>query len=208
MTPLKDVMAKRGDFEAGNRDGIILLDETIMYSDGTGRRVWLSHVVEESVNESGAEVLGEFTREFRTEDQRLHLVTAQTILPDGRKLPVEDRAIIMESPQSDAGDSLYGDRGQMRVIFSAIKPGVVREYVIVLEETEARIPGHFTALETSGAYWPVRLSRVVLTLPTELEKRLRETRLGAGLPEVVKTTQSDGMSMWLYQKERLTPDYA
>lgn len=208
LTPLKGVLDRRGDYEAQGKDGIILLDETVMYTDATGRRVWATHLIEEGANESGAEVLGEFTREFRTEDQRVHLVTAHTILPDGKLLPVEDRAVIMESPQSDAGDSLYGDRGQIRVIFSAMKPGVVREVVLVMEEREARIPGHFSTLENWGAYWPVRHARLVLAMPAELESRLRETRLGAGLPPVIKAALPDGTRTCAYTKERLAPDYA
>lgn len=208
MTSLKDVLAKRGDYDAQGKDGIILLDETVMYSDATGRRLWATHMIEESVNESGAQTLGEFTREFRTEDQHIHLMTADSILPDGRKISVEDRAVIMESAQSDAGDSLYGDRGQMRIIFSAMKPGVVREVIIVMEEKTARIAGHFSTLETWGAYWPVRHSRLVLAMPESLESKLRETRLGAGMPPVVKAALPDGTRTWVYEKERLPPDYA
>lgn len=208
LTPLKVVLDRRGDYEAQGKDGIILLDETVMYSDATGRRVWATHMIEEGANESGAQVLGEFTREFRTEDQRVHLVTAHSILPDGKQLPVEDRAVIMESPQSDAGDSLYGDRGQIRVIFSAMKPGVVREVILVTEEKAARIPGHFSTLETWGAYWPVRQSRLVLVLPPELESKLRETRLGAGLPNITKAALPDGTRTWTYAKERLAAEYA
>lgn len=208
LTPLKVVLDRRGDYEAQGKDGIILLDETIMYSDASGRRVWATHLIEEGANESGAQVLGEFTREFRTEDQRVHLVTAHSILPNGGRLPVEDRAVIMESPQSDAGDSLYGDRGQIRVIFSALKPGVVREVILVTEEKAARISGHFSTLENWGAYWPVRLARFVVVMPKELESRLRETRLGAGLPPVIKEALPDGTRTWSYVKERLAPDYA
>jgi hypothetical protein len=208
LTPLKVVLDKRGDYEAQGKDGIILLDETVMYSDASGRRVWATHLIEESVNESGAQVLGEFTREFRTEDQRMHLVTAHSIQPDGNRLPVEDRAVIMESPQSDAGNSMYGDRGQIRIIFSAMKPGVVREVLVVTEETSARIAGHFSTLEILGAYWPVRQSRLVLAMPVEVESRLRETKLGAGLPSVIKAALPDGTRTWTYTKERLAPDYA
>jgi hypothetical protein len=208
LTSLKEVMARRGDFEAQGKDGIILLDETLMYTDAAGRRVWAHHLIEEAVNESGAEIQAEDTHDFRTDDQKLHLVLARTILPDGKEIPVDDRGVIMESAQNDSGSSVYGDRGQMRIIFSAMKPGIVREVITCYEETQVRITGHFTAREFMTAYWPVRHSRFVLVMPETVASRVKETRLGTGYPEAVKSTLPDGNHVWKYEKERITPDYA
>jgi len=208
LTPLKDVLARRGDLEAQGKDGIILLDESIMYTDAAGKRLWVNHVIEEAANESGAETLAEKTHEFRTDDQKIHLVAARSILPDGRQIQVEDSGVIMESAQNDAGDSVYGDRGQMRIIFSAMKPGIVREVIICGEEKAARIPGHFTAQDYLGAYWPERHARLLFLMPESVATRVRETKLGAGIPEVVKSVLPDGTHLWKYEKERIAPDYA
>ncbi|WP_170266676.1 DUF3857 and transglutaminase domain-containing protein [Brevifollis gellanilyticus] len=208
LTPLKEVLARRGDFDSQGKDGVILLDETLMYTDASGRRVWAHHMIEEAVNESGAETLAEDTHDFRTDDQKLHLVLARSILKDGKEVPVDDRGVIMESAQNDSGASVYGDRGQMRLIFSAMKPGIVREVITCYEETQVRIDGHFTAQEYMSAYWPVRQSRFVLLMPDSVVSRVKETRLGTGYPEAVKSTQPDGTHLWKYEKERIMPDYA
>lgn len=205
LTPLETVLAKRADFPTPDRDGVILLDETLIHTDEKGRRTLVYHSIEEAKNESGAESIGEMIHSFRTEDQKIHLIEAHTLLPDGTKLPVEDRAVILESPQTEAGDSLYGDRGQMRLIFSGIKPGAIREAIIVLEETEVRIPGHFSTIDTWGPFWPCQMSRTVLHLPDSVASRVRETSLGAGVPTVVKAPAEKGWQTWTYLKERFQP---
>lgn len=205
LTPLKTVLDRRADFPAAGHDGVILLDETIIHADEKGLRTLVYHSIEEAKNESGAEGIGEMIHSFRTEDQKIHLIEAHTILPDGTKLPVEDRAVIMESPQSDAGDSLYGDRGQMRVIFSGTRPGAVREAIVVVEETSVRIAGHFSTIDTWGPFWPCRMSRTVVHMPDSIASRLRETSVGAGVPAAVKVPAGQGWQTWTYQKERISP---
>ncbi|MBE7493706.1 MAG: DUF3857 domain-containing protein [Verrucomicrobiaceae bacterium] len=202
LTPLKEVLARRGEFPHPDRDGIILLDESIVHCDESGARMVVYHMVEAAQTESAVEPLAEEVYGYRTEDQRIHLVQARTILPDGRELPVEDRAVILESAQTDAGDSLYGDRGQMRMIFSGVKPGVVRELIVVIEDDHARMPGEFGSQETWGAFWPVQTARFVVHVPDSVAARLRETRLGAGVPETQKKQLPGGWQAWSWVKER------
>lgn len=205
LTPLQTVMERRGDYPTPDRDGVLLLDESLVHTDAEGRRILVYHYIEEALTESGTQALAEATFGFRTEDQRIHLVQARTILPGGKELAVEDRAIIMESPQTDAGDSLYGDRGQMRLIFSGVRPGAVREVIVAIEEMAPRIPGHFSSLETLGAYWPTRMSRKIIHMPPSVAGRLRETTLGTVTQRAVKNSLPDGWDTWIYERERVPP---
>lgn len=202
LTPLKEVMARRGDFPNPNRDGIILLDETLIHCDETGARILVYHSIDEAQTESAIESLAESVTSYRTEDQKIHLVQARTIMADGTEMAVEDQAVIMESAQTDAGDSLYGDRGQMRIIFSGVRPGVVREVIVVTEEHAPRIPDQFGTQEVWGAYWPTRQSRFIVHVPDSIASRLSETRLGQGVPDTQKKTLPGGWQVWTWNKER------
>ncbi len=208
LTPAEKVLARRGDFETNGADGVILLDETLIHSEPDGRRVLVYHRMFQALNESGARMTAEDTFSFRTLDQRIHLAEAQSLPPEGSAVEVEDGSVIMESPQHDAADSVYGDRGQMRIIFPAVKPGTVTRMVVVIEEFDERIPGHFSTWESWGAFWPTRHARTVLHLPEDMEARLRETRLGAGVPEPVKSSAAPGWRTWTYDKHRIKPDRA
>ncbi|HYF34725.1 MAG TPA: DUF3857 domain-containing protein [Prosthecobacter sp.] len=181
---------------------MILLDENIIYTDEKGSRVLVHHRVEEAFTESGANSLAEDTHSYRTADQSIHLVEARTILPDGRSLPVEDSAAFLESPQTDAADSVYGDRGQLRVIFSGIKPGVVRQMIVVVVEDTPRVPGHFSTQELWGAFWPERTTRTVVLFPDSIANRVKTTRLGSGVPEAVKEEWRSGWKKWTWLKEK------
>ena len=203
LTPLETVLERRGDFDASGKDGIILLDETIAHSDGEGRRLLVYHRVYEALNESGARLAAEDTYSFRTWDQRIHLVEALSLPPGGTALPVADGSVIMESPQGNASDKIYMDRGQMRIIYPGVKPGTVTRNLVVVEELEPRIPGHFGFWEVWGAYWPTRSSRTLLHLPASLSERLRETRLGSGIPKVAKSSAGEDWVVWNYEKERI-----
>jgi transglutaminase-like putative cysteine protease len=205
LTPLKEVMARRGDFPNPDRDGIILLDESIIHCDEKGSRIVVYHVVEEAQAESAIEALAESVNSYRTEDQKIYLVQARTIMADGSEIAVEDQGVIMESAQTEAGSSLYGDRGQMRIIFSGVRPGVVREVIVVTEEHAPRIPDQFSAQELWSAYWPTRQSRFVVHLPDSLASRVRETRLGQGVPDTEKKTLPGGWQLWTWSKERQAP---
>lgn len=206
LTPLETVLQRRGDYKTTGNDGMILLDETVIHAHPDGRRVIVHHLIYEALNESGAGMIGEEIFGFRTLDQRIHLVEAATLPPQGRALAVGDGSIIMESPQSDSSESVYGDRGQMRIIFPAVKPGTLTRMVVVIEELENHMPGHFAAWESWGAFWPIRQARTVLHLPEEIESRLRETRHGAGVPERVTGGAAKNWVTWTYDKQRIGPD--
>jgi tetratricopeptide (TPR) repeat protein len=204
LTPLDTVLAREKDFPVKDRDGVILLDEDLIYTDEAGTRVMVHHVVEKALNESGVASLAEDTHSYRTLDQRIHLVLARTILPDGKELPVANEAAFLESPQSGAADSVYGDRGQLRVIYSGMRPGAIRESIVVVEETAARIPGHFSASMYWAAYWPMRLSRTVVLMPQSVADRLKVTNLGAGVPAPESAPWAAGWRRMTWARERIT----
>lgn len=203
LTPLKEVLALRGDYPNPDKDGIILLDESIVHTDASGKRTAVYHYVEEALTESGTQALEEQTFQFRTDDQKIHLVQARTIQADGSELSVEDRGVIMESPQTEAGDSVYGDRGQMRIIFSRVQPGVVREVTVVIEDQAPRMADQFSTIDVWGAYWPTRHARMIVHMPESVATRLKETRLGAGVPTPTQSTLPSGYHTWTYEKERV-----
>jgi len=191
LTPLKTAMEARGS--AGEEeDGTVLLDEEIQWVTAEGRRLVVDHTVEYARNEAGAAALAESSKYYKKTIATPHVAVARTILPDGRKLEVDSKGTLLHSPQPDADMALYGDTGELRIVFPGVKPGCVVESVVVIDESELSISGEFMADASWGWRWPRPVRRLVLDLPEAMASRVRVTAVGMGEPAVKKTPSGAG----------------
>lgn len=203
LTPLKEVLPLASATRDGDRDGVVLLSEEVHYIDESGGRYILIHQVDKALNETGAKAIEEDTFHYRKANQKIHLASASTILPDGRTLPVGPTAAILQSPQRQADYALYDDEGELRVIFPNIKPGAITETIVIIEESQFRIPGEFTANVPFAFGWPVRKVNRMVEMPARLAERLHSTTLGAGVPEADKQTIPENRVRMTWKSENI-----
>jgi hypothetical protein len=203
LTPLSAVVPAAATPEAQDRDGIVLLNEEINYLEEGGARYLVIHRIDKALNETGAKTIEEDTFSYRKANQKIFLVSAATILPDGRRLPVVLGAAILQTPQRQADYALYEDQGELRLIYPDIKPGAITESIVVIEESQFRIPGEFTAIFPFALGWQVRQMNRLLDMPASLADRLRVTKFGAGVPEAKKLPQPGNRVRFTWKAENI-----
>jgi len=186
LAPVEEAVRLLSEQKESTEIGTILLSEDIHWVGEDGKITRVIHRVHYAGTEAGAEALSRLNYPFRKGEERLYLVKARTIQPDGLVLNVKPDAAFTHTPQYYAGYSLYTDLANMVVIFPNVKVRSIVEYIIVSEEDEFIIPGEFTGILDFQSYWPVAGIRKIVELPSALADRLKITALGNGLPELSK----------------------
>jgi hypothetical protein len=85
LTPIEDVIDKPAVGVDDDTNIVAVLREHMHYVEGSGKIWKLRHNAFRATNEAGVDVLKEQTVNYRRTDQRIYLLMARTILPDGRK---------------------------------------------------------------------------------------------------------------------------
>lgn len=178
LTPLETILKKESEYIHEEYQGLVLLDETIYYVDAQGKRYGVYHTIYKALNAAGVRSLSEDTNTFRKQTQRLYVVLAQTIQPDGTKTQVQKDGIITKTPQNEAEDSIYNDEEEAVVIYPNVKIGSVVEQIVLIEDIEPRIKGQFTQVYAWAGTWPQYYQRLVIDLPKSFADRLKTTEVG------------------------------
>ena len=194
-TPLEMVLEDRG--KAGDEDdeGVILLQEDFVYVEPDGRKIDAKRWVFEARSESGVDKMSKDTISYQRSYQKIHLVEARTLQPDGRRLEVDAKAAILQTPQSREADNLYSDEGQLTVIYPEVKVGSVVELIVVREDMKALVPDTFARRLTWGHGWYLCHMRRIVELPGALASKLRIRSRGE-TPEPEKEAPEDGRQRW------------
>ena len=102
LTPTDTALAHRQAFADTDTPGVVLLYETVRTVDATGRSLLAIHRLDLVRTEAGVKPASEELQSYRKNSQKIHLVLAQTIQPDGRRQPVAANGAFLQSPQRDA----------------------------------------------------------------------------------------------------------
>ncbi|MBI5543202.1 MAG: DUF3857 domain-containing protein, partial [Deltaproteobacteria bacterium] len=186
LTPTREALLQPEDFGTPDEPGVILLRESLRSVDATGRGCLVVHDVLQARNAAGAEALARKMYQFKRSNQRIHLIVAQSIQPDGSRRPLGADAAFLQSPQPEADSGIYSDLGQLVLVFPHVKPQTVTESVVVIEDIEPRIPGEYTGLVVLDTGWSLARQRHVLELSPPLAERLKMVPLGQLVPEPKK----------------------
>ena len=188
LTPLEAVLESYPKTVDESYGGIVLLNETVQTIAPDGRRVYAVHTVYKALSESGATAIENDAYTWRRETQRIHLVSAQTITPEGKRIPIRENAAFIRIPQRDAGQSIYSDDADLVVVYPDARVGSITEAVVVIEEDVFPVAGEFMHRIAWASGWPALEKRRVLEVPKMLAERLRFSRseTGAPAPEITK----------------------
>ncbi|MCU0749735.1 MAG: DUF3857 domain-containing protein, partial [Akkermansiaceae bacterium] len=190
LLPMEDVLAARSP-EHGKEDaGMVLLEETITRVEDDGTYVRALRYVYEARTEKGAEQIATDRFRFHSRLEKIHLVSARTILPDGsEKLPGPNAVFTQKSTK--ASGSVYDDAEDLVLVFPDVKPGVICEVVVVYERTEPSVAGGHGELIFWTAGWPVVSKRSVIDIPASWEGKLAAHELGA-TPKMTSPPSPEG----------------
>lgn len=184
LTPAKQVLAKSGRKAgaAGGEPAITLLYETLRRVDDQGRSCLVIHEIDQALTEGAGESMSA-SFWYQKSRQKAFLVLARSIQPDGSERPVDREAAFVQSPQPEASQGIFSDVAQIVVLFPHLKPQTVTESIVVIEDTEARIPGEYSNVLTFDARWPTERFRHVLEVDEKLTARLTLAPVGQAVPE-------------------------
>lgn len=207
LTPAEEALKQRDAFPETDAPGVVLVDEAVRYVDETGRVFTAFHRIRLPRTEPGVQQVSKDIHTFHKSDQKIHLVLARTIQPDGTSQPVSADGVFIQSPQDEAEYSLYSDMAELVVIFPNVKPRTAIESITVVEDLEARIQGEYTGMAYFGASWPQVKDRTVVDLPGAFASRLTIATLGQGVPEVKRESPSAGRVRltWVAEKTPAAP---
>jgi tetratricopeptide (TPR) repeat protein/transglutaminase-like putative cysteine protease len=200
LTPLDTVLQHAADAKDLSGDGIVLLDEEVTWVGPDGRRILVYHTVDKALTDAGVKSMAQDSFSYKKKMQRVRLVSAQTIQPDGRRLKVQSDAVFMKMPQDEADDSVYNDESEMVTVYSDVKVGSITENITVLEDTESRIPNEFSQTYTWNESWPEYRQRWIVNLPKSYADRLTISNIGAGVPDHAAADAGDGRQQLTWEK--------
>lgn len=200
LTPAEDVLKKESEYGRLHGDAIVLLDERITYVTEDGKRTSVYHSIYKATNDSGVRSLAQDNFTYKKKIQRVYLILAQTIQPDGSREPVKNDAVFLKTPQNEADDSIYNDEMDLVTVYSNVKPGTITENITVVEDTEPKIPGQFSQTDSWVWSWPEYLQRFVVDVPKSFADRLKITNLGQGVPTPTKLNPSPSRQQLTWEK--------
>lgn len=202
LTPLEKALETAGEPPKEAEHGWIILDETVHHIRPDGSRLLVTHQISRAISQNGAENCGRDVTSYRLSSQKPHLVLARSIQPDGRRQEVRPDARFLQTPQREADYDLYNDSGELVLIFPNVKPGTLTEYIVVLEDSRPRIPGHYTSYFGFQFGWPAALRRATADMPGDYAERMTTTPLGRGVPEARKEALPKGRQRWTWEVTR------
>ena len=200
LTPLDVALKKSAADKDLQGDGIVLLDEEITYVGNDGKRLIVYHTISKALTDAGVKSLAQDSFSYKKKMQRVYLAFAQTIQPDGRRLPVQSDAVFLKTPQDEADDSVYNDQAEMVTVYSDVKVGSLTENITILEDTAPRIPNEFSQTFTWNESWPEDDQRWIVDLPKSYADRLKITNLGAPVPDHTTADAGDGRQQLTWEK--------
>jgi tetratricopeptide (TPR) repeat protein len=189
------------DFDSSISDNATVFSDEIVYiaEDGTSYEVY--HRAYLALTAGNLRYLAEDTYGFRPEREKLYVVLAETINPDGTRIPVSKEGIMHQTPQRDAELAIYSGLEELLLVFPGVEVGSIVHSIIVKETQSQRIPGEYTDYWNWSGYWQTKCKRVLIDMPASMAGRLQAVTLGAPTPEIIKTNLSGDRVEWRMETE-------
>lgn len=144
---------------------LVLLDERRLEVDASGRLCQTTHLVYRINNESALEWWSGVDEQWAPWRQDRPQVRARVVTPDGVVHELDPK-LLVEATVSEDDPVLYGDRRVLRAPLPAVGVGAVVEEMRTVCGTQPDPAGGFSWRTPLGRFGPVRMQRIVLTIPS------------------------------------------
>lgn len=203
LTPIEPLLEEIDYFSPEESDHGCVLQETIVYIDSDGRTYEVFHNAYKALSNGDLDDVGSDLFSYRPETDKIHLVKAETILPDGTIREVPPEGIMIQAHQQDQDSMIFSGREQLRLVYPQITKGSVTHFIVVLEHESSRIPGHYVDWFSWARSWQEHLKHVVLNVSPEYAARLKYVALGDGIPDPVITELDAGRMRYEWVRKKL-----
>jgi len=144
---------------------LVILDQDIIEVFPEGDYERRCRTVIKVLKEAG-KGYGDVSLGFNSRLQRVRILHARTITPDGRVIPLRKNAIKVTTPYSDYPE--YSDYKELAFSLPGVEVGSVIDYEFCVE-AEPYIKGHFSRRAFFQWSKPVLFSRYEITMPKDKE---------------------------------------
>jgi len=201
LTPLDEVRNEKHPHGTEEERGVVLLSETIAYVKPNGLKVRATHVAYLALTEQGAKDISRERFAFYSDRQKIHLIAAQTIDPDGKVAKVPEEGIFVQKSNGDDGSRIYDDREDLVLVYPNVKVGSIVEAIVVREDTVTNTENEFEWVTTWAPGWPVVKKQRLIGMPPAMAKRVKVIPVGKGSPKAV-ITEEDGLHWYRFVQKQ------
>ncbi len=167
----------------------------------SGDSLVVSHTMRKLLKISAKEKFSTTKVEYYPDLEKVHIVRARTILPDGSIIPVGKEGVFLEQVDFES-DTSFSDQKRIRIVFPKTDLGAIIE-VVVVREMKPRIPRQWSYQALWKGLSPVRSKKVVVEIPDKLEGKLAWELPGADV-KPAKEALADGILRFTWAEEQIS----
>ncbi|HPW55884.1 MAG TPA: DUF3857 domain-containing protein [Thermoanaerobaculaceae bacterium] len=161
---------------------LVLLAEQRLEADAEGRLTETTRLVYRINGEAALEWWPQVEQGWAPWRQARPEVRARVVTPDGVAHALDPK-LLVEAPVSERNPLLFGDRRVLRAPLPAVSVGAVVEEERTVRDTQPQVGGGVAGWVSVGRPGPVRVQRLVITVPTATPTRIEVLGLEGIEPE-------------------------
>ncbi|SNR63183.1 DUF3857 domain-containing transglutaminase family protein [Desulfurobacterium atlanticum] len=142
------------------------------YSDG--RKEWIEEKEIKILSREGVKEFGEIVIPFSHEHQKVEILYAYTVLPDGRTVKPQKNAFNIVYPPFQAMAPIYSDLRYQTISMPAVKPGVILKYAFKVETVKPYMKNQFWTTNFFQSVYPVEHATFKLSVPADKKIKIKE----------------------------------
>ncbi len=148
-----------------NYGAVILYDRCSVKFFPDGRKVWKEEKAVKITGKRGIQDFGEIVIPFSTEHQRLKILYAYTVTPDGKVLKPGKRAINTVYPPFVSEAPIYSDLKYRTISMPGVRVGSVIKYAYVLKTVKPYMKNQFWETDYLQDEYPVKEASFKALIP-------------------------------------------
>ena len=184
-------------------DGIVLLDdgEYVLNADGTN--LYRYHFQGLILKEEKKGQWGAHTHRYDDKRERMRVLWARTIKPTGEVVDLDLATVTISDPPARGG-SFFGKGKILAYTLPELDVGCIVEYLYEREEYDPFDPEMFFPTYYFQGYEPLRLSRMVVTIPSTRKLNYKAYRMPPGTEEP-SLSHTDTTSTYVWVADDMPP---
>ncbi|WP_456341686.1 DUF3857 domain-containing protein [Thermovibrio sp.] len=150
---------------AGEFGAEVLYDRCTVKFYPDGRSVWIEEKAVKILDKRGIKEFGEVVIPFSTEHQKLKVLYAYTITPDGKIVKPDKKAFNVVYPPFVSEAPIYSDLKYQTISMPAVAPGSVIKYAYRLETFKPYMKNNFWTTNYFQDFFPVKEATFTAYVP-------------------------------------------
>ncbi len=171
---------------ASREGGVVLYDRVEVKFFNDGKQVWREEQAIKVLNMKGVKEQGEVVLPFSTKHQKLKVLYAHTLLPNGQKLKPTKEAYNIVSPPFESQAPIYSDLKYQTISMPGVTPGATICYAFELKTVKPYMKGHFWAANYFQERYPVKESSMEVRIPSGRKVIIKAYHMEGVNPQITR----------------------